>query len=41
MNSNASPEDVIPVYGRVTLEQQARYAPIAYERVQKSGPSSA
>lgn len=38
MNSNASPEDVIPVYGRVTLEQQARYAPIAYERVQKEWP---
>ena len=33
MNWNAAPEDVEPRYGRVTLEQQARYLPLAYERV--------
>jgi hypothetical protein len=30
MNWNAAPEDVEPRYGRVTLEQQARYLPLAY-----------
>jgi hypothetical protein len=35
MNWNAAPEDVEPRYGRVTLEQQARYLPLAYERVQR------
>lgn len=38
MNSNASPEDVTPVYGRVSLEQQARYAPLAYQRAQEEWP---
>jgi hypothetical protein len=33
MNWNAAPEDVEPRYGRVTLEQQARYLPLAYQRV--------
>ena len=33
MNWNAAPEDVEPRYGRVTEEQQARYLPIAYQRV--------
>jgi hypothetical protein len=33
MNWNAAPEDVDPRYGRVTLAQQARYLPIAYQRV--------
>lgn len=33
MNWNAAPEDVDPRYGRVTLEQQARYLPMAYQRV--------
>ncbi len=38
MNWNAAPEDVDPRYGRVTLEQQARYLPLAYERVQNEWP---
>ncbi|MBV7339831.1 hypothetical protein KFU94_68800 [Chloroflexi bacterium TSY] len=33
MNWNVAPEDVVPSYGRVTLEQQARYLPIAYQRI--------
>jgi hypothetical protein len=33
MNWNAAPEDVDPRYGRVTPEQQARYLPLAYQRV--------
>jgi hypothetical protein len=33
MNWNAAPEDVEPRYGRVSLEQQARYLPLAYQRV--------
>ncbi|HHW86328.1 MAG TPA: cellulase family glycosylhydrolase [Chloroflexi bacterium] len=33
MNWNAAPEDVDPRYGRVTLAQQARYLPMAYQRV--------
>lgn len=33
MNWNVAPPDVIPSYGRVTLEQQARYLPIAYQRI--------
>lgn len=33
MNWNAAPEDVDPRYGRVTEQQQARYLPIAYQRV--------
>ncbi len=35
MNSNAAPEPIPDRYGRVTLEQQARWAPIAYERIQQ------
>jgi hypothetical protein len=38
MNWNAAPDDVDPRYGRVTLEQQARYLPMAYERVAKEWP---
>ncbi len=38
MNWNAAPEDVEPRYGRVTLEQQARFAPLAYQRAQRDWP---
>jgi len=38
MNWNAAPEDVEPRYGRVTLEQQARYLPLAYQRVIEDWP---
>ena len=38
MNWNAAPEDVDPRYGRVTLDQQARYLPLAYERVIEEWP---
>ena len=38
MNWNAAPEDVEPRYGRVTLEQQARYLPLAYERIRQDWP---
>ncbi|MBK8795326.1 MAG: cellulase family glycosylhydrolase [Anaerolineales bacterium] len=38
MNWNAAPEDVEPRYGRVTLEQQARYLPLAYRRVLEDWP---
>ena len=38
MNWNAAPEDVDPRYGRVTLEQQARYLPLAYTRVLEEWP---
>jgi hypothetical protein len=38
MNSNASPEGIDAQFGRVTLEQQARYAPLAYERIQREWP---
>jgi hypothetical protein len=38
MNWNAAPEDVEPRYGRVTLEQQARYLPLAYARVLEDWP---
>ncbi len=38
MNSNAAPADVDPRYGRVTLDQQARYAPLAYQRAQQEWP---
>lgn len=38
MNWNAAPEDVEARYGRVTLEQQARYAPLAYQRAQEEWP---
>jgi hypothetical protein len=38
MNSNAAPESVPARYGRVTLEQQARWAPLAFERIQQEWP---
>jgi len=38
MNWNAAPDDVEPRYGRVTLEQQARYLPLTYQRVQNEWP---
>jgi hypothetical protein len=38
MNSNAAPEPIPDRYGRVTLEQQARYAPLAFERIQRAWP---
>ncbi|MFN8446908.1 MAG: cellulase family glycosylhydrolase [Caldilineaceae bacterium] len=38
MNWNAAPDDVDPRYGRVTLEQQARYLPLAYQRVLHDWP---
>lgn len=38
MNWNAAPEDVEPRYGRVSLEQQAYYLPLAYERIQHEWP---
>ena len=38
MNSNAVPEGLDPRFGRVTLEQQARYAPLAFERLQREWP---
>jgi hypothetical protein len=38
MNWNAAPPDVDPRYGRATLDQQARWAPLAYERAQKEWP---
>jgi len=42
MNSNAVPNDPaiadVGAYGQVTLEEQARYAPLAYERIQEEWP---
>lgn len=38
MNWNVAPEDVAPDYGRVTLDQQARWAPLAYQRAQEEWP---
>lgn len=38
MNSNAVPDGIAPRFGRVTPEQQARYAPLAYERIQREWP---
>jgi len=40
MNWNTVPPDsgLPPNYGRVTLEQQARFAPMAYERAKKEWP---
>lgn len=35
---NAAPEGVEPRFGRVTLDQQARWAPLAYERAQQEWP---
>lgn len=38
MNWNAVPEGLPAPYGRVTLEQQARYAVMAYQRAQEEWP---
>ncbi len=38
MNWNAAPEGVDAPYGRVTLEQQAAYLPLAYARVRQEWP---
>ncbi|MEM7532609.1 MAG: hypothetical protein AAF639_10565 [Chloroflexota bacterium] len=38
MNWNAAPDDVDPRYGRVTVDQQADYLPLAYERVINEWP---
>ncbi len=38
LNWNAAPDGVPANYGRVTLEQQARYLPIVYERLQQEWP---
>ncbi|MGF1504760.1 MAG: hypothetical protein ACFB51_06430, partial [Anaerolineae bacterium] len=38
MNWNIAPEDVEPRYGRVSVEQQARWAPLAYQRAQEDWP---
>ena len=42
MNSNAVPNDPniagVGNYGQVTLEEQARYAPLAYQRLQEEWP---
>jgi hypothetical protein len=38
MNWNAAPPDVFPAYGRVTLDQQARWAVLAYQRAQEEWP---
>jgi len=38
MNWNAAPEDVPAPYGRVSLAQQARYLPLAYDRVRSEWP---
>lgn len=38
MNWNVAPEDIPAPYGRVTLEQQAEWAPLAFQRAQKDWP---
>ncbi|MBL8055711.1 MAG: hypothetical protein JNK29_03390, partial [Anaerolineales bacterium] len=38
MNWNAAPENVPTIFGRVTEEQQARYAALAYQRAQAEWP---
>lgn len=38
MNWNVAPSGVNPVYGQVTEAQQARYLPLAYERIQQEWP---
>jgi hypothetical protein len=38
MNWNVAPEGIEPRYGRVTLDQQARYLPLAYQRVLDDWP---
>lgn len=38
MNWNPVPEDLPATYGRVTLEEQARWVPLAYERAREEWP---
>jgi hypothetical protein len=38
MNWNVAPENIPPDFGRVTEAQQARYAPLAYQRQQAEWP---
>ncbi len=38
INWNAAPAEVDTIFGRFTPEQQARYAPLAYERMQTEWP---
>lgn len=38
MNWNAVPDGLPPNYGKVTLAQQARYLPLAYERLEAEWP---
>ena len=38
MNWNAAPQDVEARYGRVSLEQQAAYLPLAYQRIRAEWP---
>jgi len=38
MGWNTAPEDVEPRYGRATVDQQARWAPIAYQRAEQEWP---
>jgi hypothetical protein len=38
MNWNAAPDDVEARFGRVSLEEQARYLPLAYQRVLEEWP---
>lgn len=38
VNWNAAPEHIPSIFGRVTEEQQARYAPLAYARAQSEWP---
>jgi polysaccharide biosynthesis protein PslG len=38
MNWNVAPDGVPPLYGRVSPEQQARYLPLAYQRVLDDWP---
>jgi len=38
MNWNVAPDGVNPIYGKVTEAQQARYLPLAYERIRKEWP---
>ncbi len=38
MNWNVAPKDIDARFGRVTLDQQARWAPLAYERARRDWP---
>jgi len=38
VNWNTAPENIPSIFGRVTEAQQARYAPLAYERAQSEWP---